>query len=329
MTETRHDGYERLMEDFGEHLQEAETRAAGGQRRRRRNAVGLLVLAGIATGTLILTGAGGGERLDVVAQAKAALAPAGHVVHLVTTSHMEMRGGSRAEIVGPEAEENKPRVVARWSTSEPTRWRVTSTVPIVTAHGTSIGPVQLSYGGGTETLYVQSLNTLNIRTGISADGPRASLFDGPLGTDPVARIRSMLEAGQLHNAGSGTVDGHPVKRLMGEERNLPLRHPHPPWPVEYDVDPETFAPVRFTVEEVGVSFPGNTGTPTQVVDVNTYEELPLNETTAALLSIHTTGNPAVHRDQSTKAQQRKDLAAQSVRNAAHDQRPTRYQQPRR
>jgi hypothetical protein len=108
------------------------------------------------------------------------------------------------------------------------------------------------------------------------------------------------------------VDGHPVKRLTGEELNVPPRPPHPPWPVEYDVDPETFAPVRFTVEEVGVSFAGNTGTPTQVVDVNTYEELPLNETTAVLLSVHPTGNPAVHRDQSTKAQQRKDLAAQSV-----------------
>jgi hypothetical protein len=319
MTETRHDtGYDRLMEDFGQQLQEAETRPAGGQ--RRRVAAGALVLAGIAAGTLMLTGAGGGGRLDVVAQAEAALAPVGHVLHLITTSHMEMRGGSQAEIVGPEAEANSPRVTERWSTSQPTRWRVASAVPIVTAHGTSTGSVQMSYGGGAEEHYIPSLNTLDIRTGVSAEGPRVSLSDGPLDTDPVARIRSMLEAGQLHDAGSGTVDGHAVQRLVGEELNAPLGPPHPPWPVEYDVDPETYAPVRFTVEEVGMSFPGNTGTPTQVVDVNTYEELPLNETTAALLSIYPVGNPTVtvHHDQNTNAQ--------SARHAAHDQRPTRGRQ---
>ena len=314
MTETHYDtGYDRLLEDFGQRLQEAETRPAGGQRGRRRAAAGALVLAGIAAGTLMLTGAGGGGRLDVVAQAKAALAPVGHVVHLVTTSHMEMRGGSQAEIVGPEAEENEPRVTERWSASQPTRWRVAATVPSVTTQGTSPEPVQRSYGGGTEKVYLQSLNTLDIRTGVSEDSLRASLSSRPLGADPVARIRSMLEAGQLHDAGSGTVDGHAVQRLVGEELNAPLGAPHPPWPVEYDLDPNTYAPVRFTVEEVGMSFPGNTGTPTQVVDVNTYEELPLNETTAALLSIHPADNPTVvHHDQ-----EREDLTAQSARHTAH------------
>jgi hypothetical protein len=321
MTETRHDtGYDRLLEDFGRHLQEAEARAGSGQRRRGRVAAGTVVLAGIAAGTLMLAGAGGGGRLDIVAQAKAALAPAGHVVHLVTTSHMEMRGGSEAQIVGPEAEENAPRVTERWSTSQPTRWRVASTVPIVTAHGTSTGSVQRSYGGGTEKTYIPSLGTLDITTGVSEDTPRVSLSNGPLGTDPVARIRSMLEAGQLHAAGTGTIDGHPVKRLTGEELNLPLRAPHPPWPVEYDVDPTTYAPARFTVEEVGMSFRGNAGTPTLVVDVNAYEALPLNETTTALLTIQPTGNPTVtvHRDQNT--------SAQSARHAAHDQRPPRGRQ---
>jgi hypothetical protein len=297
MTETRHDtGYERLLEDFGQLLQEAAVRPVGGQRGRRR--AGALVLAGIAAGALMLTGAGGGGRLDIVAQAKAALAPlVGHVVHLVTTSHMEMRGGSQAEIVGPEAENNTPRVAERWSASQPTRWRVASTVPSVTAQGTHPEQVQRSYGGGTEETYLQSLNTLEIRTGVSEDILLAS--SGPLGSDPVARIRSMLEAGQLHDAGGGTVDGHAVKRLLGEkEVNTPLRPPHPPWPVEYDVDPNTYAPVRFTVEEVGMSFPGNAGTPTEVWEVNTYEALPLNETTAALLSIHPAGNPTVvHHDQ--------------------------------
>jgi hypothetical protein len=323
MTETRHDtGYDRLLEDFGRHLQEAEARAAGRQRRRGRIAAGTVVLAGIAAGTLMLTGAGGGGRLDVVAQARAALAPAGTVVHLVTTSHMEMRGGSRAEIVGPEAEAGTHRVAERWSASQPVRWRVASAVPVITAHGTSIRSVQSSYGGGTEESYIPSLNTLDVTTGVSEGGLRASLYGGPLEADPVAGIRSMLDSGQLRDAGSGTVGGHATRRLVGEELSRPQGLAHPPWPVEYDVDPTTFAPVRFTVEEVGMSFRGNTGAPTLIVDVNTYEALPLNETTAALLSIHPAGNPTVvHHDQA-----REELTAQSARHAPHDQRRPRSRQ---
>jgi hypothetical protein len=295
MTETREGtGYERLLEDFGQMLQEAETRPAR-SRRPPRAAVAALALAGIVAGTLLLTGAGGGGRLDVVAQAKAALEPLGQVVHLVTTSRMEMRGGSQAEIVGPEAEDNTPRVLERWSASEPTRWRIAATVPFVSADGAHPEETQLAYAGGTEELYLQSLNRLQVTSGVSEDSARVSLHDGPLGTDPVARIHSMLEAGQLHNAGSGTVDGHAVERLLGDELGAPPGGSPVPWRIEYDVDPNSYAPVRFTVEEAGMRFPGNTGTPTQVVEVNTYEQLPLNETTLALLSIHPAGSPVVVR----------------------------------
>jgi hypothetical protein len=321
MTETRHDtGYERLLEGFGQMLQEAETRPAGRPRGRRRAAAGALALAGIATGALMLIGAGSGGRLDVVAQAKAALEPLGHVVHLVTTSRMEMRGGSQAEIVGPEAEDNTPRVTERWSASQPTRWRVAATVPFVSAQGTHPEQVQLAYAGGTEELfdYLKSINTLQVTTGVSEDGTRVSLRDDPLGADPVAHIRSMLEAGQLHNAGSGTVDGDAVERLVGNELSSSPGLAHPPWPVEYDVDANTYVPVRFTVEEVGMSFPGNTGTPTQIVEVNTYEQLPLNETTATLLSIHPAGNPIViHNDEAASSQEHDGPGAQAARRVHH------------
>jgi hypothetical protein len=297
MTEIRDDtGYARLLEDFGQMLQEAEARPARRRRRRPpRVGVAALALAGILAGTLLSTGAGSGGRLDVVAQAKAALEPLGQVVHLVTTSHMEMRGGSQAEIVGPEAEDNTARVAERWSASEPTRWRIAATVPFVTADGAHLEETQLAYAGGTEELYLQSLNRLQITSGVSEGSARVSLHDGPLGADPVARIHSMLEAGKLHDAGSGTVDGHAVERLLGDELGSPPGGSPVPWPVEYDVDPSTYSPVRLTVEEVGTRFPGNTGTPTQVMEVNTYEQLPLNETTLALLSIHPAGSPVVVR----------------------------------
>jgi hypothetical protein len=297
MTETCDDtGYERLLEDFGQLLREAE---AGPARRRRRRppraAVAGLALAGIIAGALLLTGTGSGGRLGVAAQAKAALAPPGLLVHLVTTSHMEMRGGSDAEIVGPEAEQNTPQVAERWSAAAPTRWRVAATVPFVSANGAHPEATQLAYAGGTEELYLQSLNRLQITSGVREDGARVSLHDGAFGAEPVARIHAMLEAGQLHDAGGGTVDGHAVERLLGDEPGLPPGGSAVPWPVEYDVDPNTYAPVRFTIEEVGVRFPSNTGTPTQVVEVDTYEQLPLNETTLALLSIHPAGSPAVVR----------------------------------
>jgi hypothetical protein len=312
MTETRHDGYDRLMVDFRGQIREAEKLRAGRQPRLRRAliAVGGLAAVGIAGSALMLAGAEGGGRLDPVAQAEAALAPAGQIVHLVTTSHMEMRGGARSEIVGPEAEENKPRVSERWSTSKPLRWRVLSTVPIVTAHGTLTGPVEMSYGEGAEELYVQPLDTLSVRTGVSEDSAWTRLLGGPLGTDPVARIHAMLEAGQLHDAGSSTVDGHTVRRLVGQEPSPPLLSAHSPWPVEYDVDPATYAPVRFTVEEVGMSFPENTGVPTQVVDVNTYELLPLDASSTPLLSIHPTGSPTVEHHQAVEPE---GSAARSAR----------------
>ena len=296
MTATHdHSGYDRLLEDFGQTLQESTERSVRGGHGVRRAAGGGLALAGLAAGALLLGGTGGTARLGVVAQAKGALAPVGHVVHLVTTSHMEMRGGSQAEIVGPEGENNTPRVTARWSASEPTRWRVAATVPSVTANGTHLERVQRSYGRGVEEIYLQSLNRLELWTGVSEDSLQARLSGGPLGTDPVARIRAMLEAGQLHDAGRGTVDGHTVERLTGDESSLPQDDPHPPWPVEYDVDPTTYAPVRLSVEEAGTKFPGNTGTPTQIVEIDSYEQLPLTGATAALLSIHPLGNPTVSR----------------------------------
>ena len=163
----------------------------------------------------------------------------------------------------------------------------------MTTRGTHLERVQLSYGSGAEEVYLQSLNKLDITTWVSEDSSRASLSDGPLGADPVARVRSMLEVGRLHEVGGGTVDGRAVKRLVGEEHSWSFQRHRPPWRVEYDVDPNTYAPVRFTIEEVGMSFPDNTGTPTQIVDVNRYEALPLNPTTATLLSIHPDRDAAI------------------------------------
>lgn len=76
----------------------------------------------------------------------------------------------------------------------------------------------------------------------------------------------MLASGQLHLIGKGTVSGREVLRLTGSEPR-----PRPTsvssgaaYPVEYDVEPETYAPVRVTVEKVGVDALGNAGTLTEI-----------------------------------------------------------------
>lgn len=293
MTESNNPPYAQLVEDFGTQLQEAIRRNPPSRRDPRIAGVGALAVAGIAAGALVLVGAGSNGHVDGIAQARAALAPVGRVVHLVTTSHLEIPGARQGTTAGGQGELSPPQVVERWSASDPTRWRVATVAPVATAHGSVRGQIQRSYDNGTEELYVQPLNTLEITTGVT-EGLRTS--DGALGVDPVARISKMLDGGELHDAGSGIVDGQRVERLVGEEPGSPPaagRARRAPWPVEYDVEPGTYAPVRLTLEEVGVTMEGTTGAATEVIDVNSYEQQPLDPTTAQLLSIHPTGQPIV------------------------------------
>lgn len=112
------DAAERLHNEQPAHAHDHNRQDHPAKRRWRRkplafSGLSLAVLAAIAAGMLMLADAGGSGRLDLVAQAKAALVPPGMIVHLITTSHMELRGGSQTEIVGPEAEQGTPRVTER------------------------------------------------------------------------------------------------------------------------------------------------------------------------------------------------------------------------
>jgi hypothetical protein len=307
-TETQDDEYGRFLEDFGKQLNHGKQRAEQ-LRSRRRIATGGLALAAIAAAIVAVASTSGG-RVDVVAEAEAALAPPGQLLRIVTTSRLEMRGGTQTEITGHYAESlgwNKPRVAEEWSASTPTRWRIATTIPTATAQGSMpAAPLQCAYSNGNEETYNQGFQTneLNIvpvtkgQDEASEESPCTDQTSSGLGTQPEEHIHSMLEAGQLRPAGTGTVNGRAVLRLTGQQTQPQLKTANnsgiPPWPVEYDVDPETYAPVRFTVEKVGANTFGNTGTLTEVTDVTTYEQLPLNESTTALLGIKTTGNPIVH-----------------------------------
>jgi hypothetical protein len=291
MTETRHHEYDLLLEDFGHTLRAGAARHAAAQRHRRQLSATALALAGIAAGVLALTGAGPRAQLDLTAQARAALAPAGQIVHLVSTTHIETKGRPGAGATSTSEQ---------WSTSDPPRWRVAFDIPTPTTtpggkpigdlDGLLTGPMQISYSRGTEEFYAQRPNTLEVTSGLREDRSHAAPH-GPLGIEPVATVRSLLAAGKLHDAGRGTVDGRAVRRLIGEE----TRGRNPPWPVEYDVEPRTDAPVRVRIEAPRAAQPAGIGTPVIVLDVDSYQRLPLNSSTAALLKIQTAGHPAVQR----------------------------------
>jgi hypothetical protein len=304
--EIQREEYEGFLEDFGEQLDRGRHRARK-LRSRRRVTAGGLALAAIAVAIIAVTSVGGG-RVDVVAEAEAALAPAGQLLRIVTSSRLEMRGGAQAEVTGHEAESlglNKPRVAEEWSTSAPTRWRIATTIPTATAQGsTAAAALQCAYSNGSEETYNEAFATNELdlvpvgegHDEASEESPCTNQVSAGLGTDPVAHIHSLLEARQLQPAGSGTVDGRVVLRLTGAERPPTIEiagNSNTLWPVEYEVDPETYAPVRFTVEMVGANTFGNIGTLTEVTDVSAYEQLPLGESTVALLSIKTTGNPVI------------------------------------
>ncbi len=300
------DEYERFLEQMGAQLDQAASRRASQLRRRRRVATGVLALCAVVAGFALVIGGSTG-RVDVVAQAEAALAPTGQVLRLVTVSQLEMRSGTHAEITGSEAESlgwNKPRTAEQWSASDPTRWRIATTIPTSTSAGSATAaPIQCAYSAGSEAIYDQGLQTNEVvivpvssgQDESSQQSPCTTQVSGGLGTQPVAHIHAMLESGMLKAAGKATVNGHEVLRLKGQETRPQVSGagPAPSWPVEYDVNPETYAPVRLTVEMVGADALGNAGTLTETTEVTGYGELPLTEASTGLLSLQTTGNPVV------------------------------------
>jgi hypothetical protein len=324
--ETQDDEYGRFLEDFGTQLNHGRRRA-GQLRNRRRITAGGLALAVIAAAIIALTSSSGG-RVEVVAEAEAALAPPGQLLRIATTSRLEMRGGTQAEVTGHDAESlgwNKPRVAEEWSASMPKRWRIATTIPTATTHGSvPAAPLQCAYSNDSEETYNQGFQTneLNIvpvtkgQDEASEESLCTDQVSSGLGTEPEQHIQSMLEAGQLKPAGTSSVNGRAVLRLTGRQTQPRLKSANsssvPAWPVEYDVDPETYAPVRFTVEKVGTDTFGNTGTLTEVTDITAYEQLPLNDSTTALLGIKTTGNPIIHHGPNQYEELRAALARRGV-----------------
>jgi hypothetical protein len=266
-----HDPLDRYMDDFGRRL-----RGATPAHNRRRSRVPFLVgpifaaAAAITALLLLLPGGSTTRRLDVVAEARAALRlQDGEISHLVYTSAIEGDGRSSSSI---------PRVTTeQWSAAHPARWRATWVQPtnVVRRGGERI---EISYANGTEMEYYRASNRLRVVHGLrGSQAPRVY----PLGADPVATLRAMLAGGRVRDAGEATVNGRTVRRLVGT-RTRAFGKQRVTTSVEYDVDPATFAPVR---ARIGLPVPSGAHRVSTVLDFRTFERLPLTAANAKLLTV--------------------------------------------
>jgi hypothetical protein len=292
------DPLKRYLDDFGAQLERA-ARAPVRRRPRRRPLIALaggVTAAGLLIALVLLGAPGGSSRLNLVAQARAALTPPGRLVHAIVTQRLEVAPGHPDVHVSAP-----PQTTEQWSTADPPRWRIAFSYPdprkhrgagtVGDAHGPIVGTVQIAHAGTEESTYYQQRNTLRIVRGLPNQARSVLPGVAPLGNDPIGTLREMLQTGRLRDGGTATVDGRQVRRLVGETHRR-FGHKRVTTSVEYDVDPATFAPVLARIE---LPFPSSDGTPavTAVLRFERFELLPLTAGTRRLLDIQPVGHPKV------------------------------------
>jgi hypothetical protein len=273
------DPLDRYLDDFGRTLEDAARKRPRRARRPRRLPLlagsAALAAAAITAVLLLLPGSTTPRRLDVIAEARAALAPqAGELTHLVVRQHAEVAPGARGVSVSAP-----PITIEQWSATGPVRWRMTYINP-PNAFPHPEERVEVAYADGVETSYNRARNALRRVTGLGTHSAPAAY---PLGTDPIATLRSMLAHGRLRDAGPATIGGRAVRRLLGT-RTRALGKQRFTGTVEYDIDPTTFAPVRAKLQPPFPLLGANRIY--EVLDFRRFERLPLTAATSELLKIH-------------------------------------------
>jgi hypothetical protein len=270
---------------------------------------------------VLLLDPGDDGKLDVLAEARAALPDQDEIVHLETVTTSTLVDASPEaqarfeEFASHHQDDYAPRHFEQWSTAG--RWRVASdsrtldrkwfdgppnAAPFrINADDLDriglidrvTGPMQEAFDGKTITLYIQQLDAalvfrapdVSTRSGVTFPG---GFFLGSptlLGSDPVTYLRDALDRGNLSDAGPGEVDGREVRRLVDDSGII-----------EYDVDAETFAPVR--VRMFG-RWAGEADSDQPLekmaedVSFEVYETMPVDEETAKLLEIEPDSPPTV------------------------------------
>jgi hypothetical protein len=280
------------------------TQTGRSRRRATRAAVALAAIAIIAAIAGFALPGGQGRSLDVVAQARAAVTPRHEILHVRSrlvlgryASFAQMSEhviGGGGPIMGRLTGETE-----RWSATSPTRQRTTTF--IAPAAGGAPLTMQEAYADGVlrfsvswqPGIQVDRLPAAARRTYERPASPGLAETGFSTDADPVATIRSLLNAGMLRADGHQNLNGRDVRRLVGKTTtNTTADHSPSTISYVYLIDADTYAPVQITSTQVLAARP-HADEPaarhqrrlvTRLI-FKTYERIPLNDKTEALLRI--------------------------------------------
>jgi hypothetical protein len=276
---------DRYLDAFGARLEAAAaprvTPTTAPKRRVPR--IALLVTAATITAlaitavALLLPGGTTTHRLDVVAEARAALTPhPDELTHLVV--RQRITGDTGRAGIQPEF------LSEQWSATRPVRWRITYNMPPNSTNHPG-RRVEVAYAGGVEREYYPGINHVRRTQGVRVHPAPAAY---PLGTDPIATMRALLAQGTLRDSGTVKVGGREVRRLVGTRTHtFPNVKDRKPTKVvnrvQYDVDPDSFAPVRARIE---MPYPRGADPLYVVLRFDAFERIPLNAESEKLLQVY-------------------------------------------
>lgn len=279
-----------LFEDFATELAESSARRERTIRRRRRSAT-LASLLGIGV-AVIVAAIPSRAPVDVLAEARAALATDGDILHYRVVFDRVHAPGYREPADLARLRRCQPPPPDVWrTTSGPLRWRVRyhpdrpcSRVSTMGPGGPVTGAVDETYASGARTTWSRADDWALRETDVSASQARVpnlsnGVFGEASGVDPLDQLRTLVATGGLRGAGTVEQDGRTLQRLVGPRGTAPHA---PEQNVEYLVDAQTYTPVRVRFDLVN----GMTKKPERYeVRFPVYERLPATEENLALTSV--------------------------------------------
>lgn len=309
-----HGPFDDHREAFGAELRRAAPKVKQRRRRRLFTLGGASVALAAAATAAVVIAPSTGSRLDVLAEAQAAIA---------TTPDSIIHYAARMESGYPQRKVD----LARWrgcSTKPPETWAATSPGPpryrirlpmnpcdlhLVGAR-IATGGIEVAYGARTEKIYAPADGFMNVATELPAEADEQLRWamlpiiepqpaDVNAARDPVAWIRTLFAEGKLRDAGEiQGAGGRKLRRLVGEFEEM-RGDPKNPKPktvkLDYRVDAETFAPVRIAVtrdtlvpKDVNVPMREYKYEHRELTDVTTFsifETLPLTKDNERLLTV--------------------------------------------
>lgn len=264
---------------------------------QRRRALTLSLAGAAAVTAIVLFASGiGGERTDVLSEARAAVASEGFVVHTITRTTIEQAGRPVRQVMQGRRQVGVGTMdgpVERWSASSPERWR--ELIWLLPGRSMPGGTYERAYADGVTRMRsswrrgVATWRATPPPPGLAALGPRSSTQ--PFGTeDPLRAVRRLLDGGEVREAGETTRDGRRLLRLVEEtpERHVPARGASARMfasatRTTYLLDATTYAPVEVVRKTlIGREFGWDKAMTSRTLFTR-YERLPLDGATERLL----------------------------------------------